>query len=141
MSYVNFENGVTPLNDINLNNMQDLIKNDIDTSKISAIVTGQENATNFTVDGKTVYCKRIKIDSLPNATSILCNAGLIASEITIIDISGMAIKSGAGSIPLNFRNDSVILALHLTKDGEISVYCSDDRSSYTGYVNIFYTKN
>lgn len=64
MAYLNFQNGVTPLNDTNLNNMQQQIKDDILLSEklIYSKVTTEEDANGFDVtDIKLEDGKQYKI--------------------------------------------------------------------------------
>jgi len=56
MAYVNFENNKTSCNDTNLNKMQELIKKDIETSKITEIVTETGTDLNdYTIEGRWYF--------------------------------------------------------------------------------------
>ena len=107
------------------------------------IVTGQEVATNEYVDGKQIFRKRVDVGNLPGASAKkLVSIGL--TNVNIINFSGYYFSSYEGfGIPINHATGTnyyvqTYLVLNTMK---IDISCGSDRSSYTGYVDIYYTKN
>ncbi len=86
------------------------------------------------IDGSTIYEKVIEIGNLPNN-----NTKRVAHGITydkIISLSGMA-----GEVPLPTVSISSSYAIELSIDStDIVVKTGVDRSSYTGFVIVRYTK-
>ena len=117
-----------------------------DEVKPIQITTGVEYATNEYLDGKRVYKKRIKIGTLPSAsaTPVQVDTGISVS-CDIVDTNGIAKNTdGTGAIPLMYNNNSLIMYYYITSNGQsnyqVFVYTTGDRSSYTGYITIYYTK-
>ena len=111
----------------------------IDNKLKTNIVTGQEVATNEYIDGERVYVKRISTGSLPNATTTSVATGLNFSEIDTQKVNGMAtrIKDGEKtSLPIPNNGVEVWLS-----GNNLNINCTINRSEFSGYVNIYYTKN
>lgn len=121
----------------------------VDNKIKTNIVTGQEVATNEYIDGKQVFVKRINLGSLPNANEKIVTTDLNVNNVNIIKIDGIAYGS-ATSIsyiltlpdinPLDYSR-----ATRLTMDTEnniwrVKIRAGVDRSNYTGYANVYYTK-
>ena len=103
------------------------------------IVTGQESATNEYIDGKQVFVKRINIGTLQNATTTSIETGLDFTKINIEKISGMAIRTVDNvKTFLAIPNNGVEVWL---RENSLHINCNSDRTAFTGYVNIYYTKN
>ena len=111
----------------------------IDNKLKTSITTGQEVATNEYIDGERVYVKRISTGSLPNATTTSVATGLNFSEIDIQKVNGMAtrIKGGEKTF-LPIPNNGVEVWL---TGNNLNINCTINRSEFSGYVNIYYTKN
>lgn len=106
------------------------------------ITTNSENETNQFIDGKRVYRKRIPTGTLPNNTFKNISTGL--TNVDIIKIEGL-VKNSSGSIfPLPFVTTSGItnnIQVNMTSNGSnIQISAGIDRSSYSGYVDIYYIK-
>lgn len=106
------------------------------------ITTNSENETNQFIDGKRVYRKRISTGTLPNNTFKNISTGL--TNVDIIKIEGL-VKNSSGSIfPLPFVTTSGItnnIQVNMTSNGSnIQISAGIDRSSYSGYVDIYYIK-
>lgn len=117
------------------------LKNIADGNKI---ITGQEVATNEYIDGKRVYRKRINCGNLPNATSKTVSLSL--SNVNIIKIEGIAKNSSDASnnLPLPYmdpRNLQTCVMLSIISDYNIALVTAEDKSYYTAYVTVYYTKN
>ena len=117
------------------------LKNIADGNKI---ITGQEVATNEYIDGKRVYRKRINCGNLPNATSKTVSLSL--SNVNIIKIEGIAKNSSDASnnLPLPYidpRNLQTCVMLSIISGYNIALVTAEDKSYYTAYVTVYYTKN
>ena len=117
------------------------LKNIADGNKI---ITGQEVATNEYIDGKRVYRKRINCGNLPNATSKTVSLSL--SNVNIIKIEGIAKNSSDASnnLPLPYmdpRNLQTCVMLGIISGYNIALVTAEDKSYYTAYVTVYYTKN
>lgn len=111
----------------------------MDNKLKTSIVTGQEFATNEYIDGKRVYVKRISTGSLPNATTTSVATGLNFSEIDIQKVNGMATRiKGGEKTSLPIPNNGVEVWL---SGNNLNINCTINRSEFSGYVNIYYTKN
>jgi len=91
------------------------------------------------IDGKPLYRKVINIGAMPNASSKSVAHG--ASIDTCIHIYGFAV-TGAVRVPLPFVSSSSItaaMAINLNS-GNIDITAGTDRTAFTGYVIIEYTK-
>lgn len=111
----------------------------IDNKLKANITTGQEVATNEYIDGERVYVKRISTGSLPNATTTSVATGLNFSEIDIQKVNGMATRiKGGEKTSLPIPNNGVEVWL---SGNNLNINCTINRSEFSGYVNIYYTKN
>ena len=112
----------------------------------SGIVTGVEVATNEYVDGKQVYCKRIDVGYLPNSTAKTVSLNFSCANIELIRIAGGANNKKNGGnvhlpIPHTIAGELIGVALYdINNTGRLEIKCQNDRSSYYGYVNLYYTK-
>ena len=92
------------------------------------------------IDGKTIYRKTIEWGSLPSSTSTTNKAHNISNIEKVIKTSGYA-SSGSDFIPLPFVHPYTSFAIGIWADRTyISVNCGTDRSPYTGYITLEYTK-
>lgn len=112
--------------------------------KPTQTVTGIEFVTNEYLDGKRVYAKRVDLGTLPNKTNKTVETG-ISGNYNIIKVDTIAIKSDRTSvIEIGRATSSATLSWYLNITGN-NIYsfvmqATDDRSSYSGYATIYYTK-
>ena len=93
--------------------------------------------------GKPLYRKTFNVGTLPNAGSKSFETDLDWSICKTTNISGCAIHPTGGSLPLNFANPLAageMIGCRQTGTNKITIYTGADRSSYTGYVTLEYTK-
>lgn len=115
----------------------------IDSYNKLEIVTGEERATNEYVDGNRVYIKRIDCGALPNTTSKRIDVGLNLNNIIIQDIRGIARHSNNTTIPIQFNSSQNInydVSVNLNSSSELVITSGSDRSDFTGFVDLKYTK-
>ena len=113
----------------------------VDNKIKTNIVTGQEVATNDYVDGKQIFRRRVDVGNLPNASEKLVPIGL--TNVNIVKFSGYYFSSSEGfGVEINHgTGTSYYVQTYLrTNTMQIDIACGNDRSSYTGYVDIYYTK-
>lgn len=126
-------------------------KKAFDTYQITDDYTGGGGLPNYStteqktgrkwIDGRDVFCIVISCGTLPNTTQKLINSGL--SNITVIDIHGVAIKSGA-VIPLPYPTTTgQNIQLHYSAStNQVSITTVQDLTSYTeSYAYLLYVKN
>lgn len=115
----------------------------IDNKLKTNIVTGQEVATNEYIDGKQIFRKRVDVGNLPGASAKkLVPIGL--TNVNIINFSGYYFSSSEGfGIAINHATGTnyYVQTFLVLNTMNIDISCGSDRSSYTGYVDIYYTKN
>ena len=106
------------------------------------IKTGIEIKTNNVLDGKDVYYKRVDLENLPNNTTKEVDTGL--SDVNILKIDGIAKESSGTVIPLPFviadTTKSVAIVFNTTTN-KITITTGTDRTNFSGYANLYYTKN
>lgn len=115
----------------------------IDNKIKTNIITGQEIATNEYVNGKQIFRKRIDVGNLPTAL-VGKSVSMGLTNVNIIDFSGYYFSSSEGfGIPINHGTGTnyYVQTYLMLNTMEINITCGTDRSSYTGYVDIYYTKN
>lgn len=107
------------------------------------IITGEEVATTEWIDGKQVFIKRINCGPLPNNSQAQIDTGLNVSNITLIKMQGIMKNNGTNEqYPLPFVYANSIDCVSMWLNGEkLLINTGVDRSSYTGYVDLYYTKN
>lgn len=113
--------------------------NEVNNKKIN-IITGTEYATSEYIDDKQVYRKRINIGALPNATSKTVEHGL--SNIRFVKMpQGYATNSNGLCLALPFSNPTSTNNVSLSvNSSNILISAGTDRSNYSGYVELYYTK-
>lgn len=113
-------------------------------SKVN-IVEGQEVETNLLVGGKIEYRKRINVGDLPNNSSLTVSTGLSNIQWTRKPEGFAQNKtSQANAMPLPYidpRDNSASISLSLISEYRIAIVTCQDRSSFYGIVDVFYTKN
>lgn len=116
----------------------------ITASKIAAAFTDysttEQNTGCLWIDGKTIYRKEINLGSLPNAIPGSVAHG-ISNISTVVSLSGFA-TNGTVFLPLplaRYNNFASQIGLYADTTN-IVVEPGNDRTAYTGYVVIEYTK-
>ena len=112
------------------------------TGGIDYSTTEQDTGIKW-IDGKTIYKKTI-VSSLPNATEKYIPSGI--SDIdTVIKLEGFAQNESGGGFTLPSVTPagvsySVSLGFSKAQNNSISLNAGVDRSTFTGYLTIYYTK-
>lgn len=116
----------------------------ITATKISSAFTDysmtEQNTGRLWIDGKPIYRKVVNLGSLPNATPGSV-AHSIANLSTVVSLSGFA-TNGTNFLPLplaRYNNFASQIGLYVDKTNVV-VEPGIDRTDYTGYVVIEYTK-
>ena len=116
----------------------------ITASKISSAFTDysttEQNTGRLWIDGKTIYRKEVNLGSLTNTTPKSVAHG-IANLSTVVSLSGFA-TNGTIFLPLplaRYSNFASQIGLYMDTTNVV-VEPGNDRTSYTGYVIIEYTK-
>lgn len=93
------------------------------------------------IDGKPLYQKTVYLGNLPNATSKNVAHGISNLDL-VVDLKGVARNSNGQHIPLNFAaTDNVANGCNVRVMGSnININSGIDRSGFTGYCTIQYTK-
>jgi hypothetical protein len=100
----------------------------------------EQNTGRLWIDGKTIYRKEINLGSLPNAVPGSVAHG-ISNLSTVVSLSGFA-TNGTVFLPLplaRYNNFASQIGLYADTTN-IIVEPGNDRTAYTGYVIIEYTK-
>lgn len=109
------------------------------------VMEGQEVETGKTVNGKIEYQKRINVGDLPNNSSLVVSTGLSNVHWTSKPEGFAQNKtSQANAMPLPYidpRDATASISLSLISEYRIAIVTTQDRSSFYGIVDVFYTKN
>ena len=106
------------------------------------IVTEQEVATNEYIDEKQVFVKRISTGSLPVNAQNEIITGL--SNVTCVRLLGMVYDTSGNAFPLPFSyttDSNNIGLIFLKSTGKVRITTGIDRSTLSGYIEIYYTKD
>ena len=116
----------------------------ITASKISSAFTDysttEQNTGRLWIDGKTIYRKHVNLGSLTNATPKSVAHG-ISNLSTVVSLTGFA-TNGTVFLPLplaRYNNFASQIGLYMDTTNVV-VEPGNDRTTYTGYVVIEYTK-
>lgn len=116
----------------------------ITASKISSAFTDysttEQNTGRLWIDGKTIYRKQVNLGSLTNTTPKSVAHG-ISNLSTVVSLTGFA-TNGTVFLPLplaRYNNFASQIGLYIDTTNVV-VEPGNDRTSYTGYVFIEYTK-
>jgi hypothetical protein len=143
MNKINFQNGITPLNDTNLNQMQTNIENAINEKTIN-ITTGVEFETGRIIDGKVEYGKRIDCGALPDGTGLRTIAHRI-TNFMVTKIEAYAYSSAYGrwmTLPLVENGESSAYNVSFNIDTtNITLNSDKTQEHYTACITIYYIKN
>ena len=124
-----------------------LSNNSVTAGKIAAGVTALGNyssseiLTSYTwLDGKSIYKKTINFGSLPNTTTKNVAHGITNLDY-VVRIDCMT-KNGTTYIPLPYSNSSALnSSMYAAIVGSnIEIGTGQDRTAYSAYVTIYYTK-
>ena len=116
----------------------------ITASKISSAFTDysttEQNTGRLWIDGKTIYRKHVNLGSLTNTTPKSVAHG-ISNLSSVVSLTGFA-TNGTVFLPLplaRYNNFASQIGLYIDTTNVV-VEPGNDRTSYTGYVVIEYTK-
>ena len=116
----------------------------ITASKISSAFTDysttEQNTGRLWIDGKTIYRKHVNLGSLTNTTPKSVAHG-ISNLSTVVSLTGFA-TNGTVFLPLplaRYNNFASQIGLYMDTTNVV-VEPGNDRTTYTGYVVIEYTK-
>jgi len=111
-------------------------------SKQQTITTGTEYETGRIIDGKKEYGKRINCGNLPNAEVKYVQTGLQNITLTkSIDGVMLNVNSQRG-LPAPSITSTNTIMIYLNGTGTaLTINTQFNWSSYTAYVELFYTKN
>ena len=104
------------------------------------ITTGQETATNEYIDGKQVYRKRVNFGTLPNNTTKRVAHNLTSVTFTKHFVSCINASGYNINLPYVDINAKVCTVSTITNT-EIVIKSITDQTTYTAYVDLYYTKN
>lgn len=105
------------------------------------VTNGNPVKTGRKIDGKDEYIKRVSISQFPNNSGLDVETGLNHSNINFTDeITGLAISSQQIlNVPfVSLGGLGIQVAVQLWKN-TITVTTSNDRSSYSGFLDIRFT--
>lgn len=100
------------------------------------IITGEEMPTNIYSDGKQVYVKRFKGDSLPSSDTISTG---IDMPVTLYKLEGMAIVDNK-YLPIPYVATNFGISSYYLKDSKsIFIQSEIERADYSYYIDFYYT--
>lgn len=125
------------------------IKNDNDEyipfeqKQYNVIESGVEHESGRIIDGKIEYIKRINCGAGPNNEIKSIPHGL--TNVTYTKIEGIA-QDGESVFPINNTRpvsgtDNAAIGVYLSSGGLIAIATKSDRSNFSVYVDLYYTKN
>lgn len=104
------------------------------------IIAGQEKPINEYVDNKQVYVYRLNLGNLPTAGNYkMYSTNLNFANLTVIRMVGAAFASPDMyiTIPYCYPNELVGVCCYGNK---VEIKAQDNKSAFSGYLNIYYTK-
>lgn len=112
---------------------------DDDGSSVEAYSTNEVKTNKVWIDGKPIYRKVIDIGELPNTTIKSVSHG-ISSLGSVVKTYGIAISNGS-QLPLPFVSlSSANCIMYAILATTIDINTGSDRTSYSGWVVVEYTK-
>lgn len=104
--------------------------------------TTEQNTGTTWIDSKPVYKKTVNIGTLPSSSSSGKNTAHNISNLAfVIKIEGAAMASDGARIPLPYADTSGTGTVGVfVNNTNIYVFAGQNRSSYSGYVTLYYTK-
>ena len=131
----------TPVTANNMNEMQNILNDNISEEVLDVYSTTEQRIGTW-IDGKPIYRKVVYYGNLPNATakSVAHN---ISNLKQVITINGCCFDGNNAyyTLPLVYRgSDSSFNVQTNVNPTDIRMASSQDRSSFTAYIIIEYTK-
>lgn len=119
--------------------------NDIEEIKDAEVYSTSEVKTSKVwIDGKSIYRKVIDIGALPDNTQKAVASGVDFSTAFLVKMYGVCKHSSSNvCFALPFSNPSTLgysIMLNIDSQNNVVVTTGTDRTEYTGYVIIEYTK-
>lgn len=116
----------------------------IDFASLPGNYSTSEINTGFTwVDGKVIYKKTVRISSYPNTAEKAVAHG-ITNLKQVIHLSGFMATSNGGAWPIPMPPNplaNIVTGITAFADQtNIVIRTGSDRSSYSGYITLYYTK-
>lgn len=102
--------------------------------------TTEQDTGSTWIDGSTLYKKTIELGALPNATTKAVSHGISNLNI-VVKIEGFAVINGR-TLPLPHVSTGQDSHIGIEADRSYVVVktFNYDRSGYTGYITLYYTK-
>lgn len=128
MANINFQNGITPISDTNLNSIQEI-----------SVYSTNELEIGKWIDGKPLYRKVISFGALPN-NSTKSVAHSISNLKRIVKLEGFAGSSqNLGGITLPHATSTPIALF--ADNTNVNIKTNNNATAYTeAYVYVYYTK-
>lgn len=129
MANINFQNGVTPINDTNLNAIQEI-----------SVYSTNELVIGKWIDGKPLYRKVLSFGALPNNStkSVAHNVSNLKRIVKLEGFAGSSQNLGGITLP---HATATPIALYADTTN-VNVKTSSDATAYTKtYIYIYYTKS
>jgi len=119
--------------------------NDIEEIKDAEVYSTSEVKTSKVwIDGKSIYRKVIDFGALPDTTQKTVASGVDFSTAFLVKMYGVCKHSGSNvCFALPFSNPATLeysIMLNIDNQNNVVVTTGTDRTEYTGYVIIEYTK-
>ena len=119
--------------------------NDIEEIKDAEVYSTSEVKTSkIWIDGKSIYRKVIDIGALPDTTQKAIASGVDFSTAFLVKMYGVCKHSSSNvCFALPFSNPATLgysIMLNIDNQNNVVVTAGTDRTEYTGYVIIEYTK-
>ncbi len=111
---------------------------------IQKITTGVEYGTDEWIDGKQVFRKRVNCGTLPaTATNQVYDLGVSIAYTTLRMYAIAKGPSNSLAVPNCFPDSTGTYNIYLLikSDNKIEIHVGRDRSTYTLFVDTYYTKN
>lgn len=109
------------------------------TIPVESYSTSEVDTGTTWIDDFTIYKKTIDIGALPDTGTKTVAHG-ITGFVMLIDVAGN-FSDGTNSAPLPYSSPTTTKNIQIYVDGtNINIVTGEDRSSYNGYVTLYYTK-
>lgn len=109
------------------------------TIPVESYSTSEVDTSTTWIDDFTIYKKTIDIGALPDTGTKTVAHG-ITGFVMLIDVAG-SFSDGTNSAPLPYSSPTTTKNIQIyVDDTNISIVTGEDRSSYSGYVTLYYTK-
>lgn len=129
MANINFQNGIIPINDTNLNVIQEI-----------SVYSTNELEIGKWIDGKPLYRKVISFGALPNDTtkSVAHNISNLKRVVKLEGFAGSSQNLGGITLPHATATPTALYA----DTTNVNVKTTSDATVYTEtYIYIYYTKS